>query len=69
LLLILVLGILMRVFWLGNIGRGRNCGSVLVGWVILLGPPVGHHADFLFLHFGEVTPIFLGTACRLISFC
>jgi len=64
-----VLGILMWVLWLGNIGRGCNGGNVLVGWVILLGPPMDHHADFLFLLFGEVTPEFLSTASRLISLC
>jgi len=55
------------ILWLDNVGRGRDGGNVLVGWVIRLRSPMGHHADFLFFLFGEVTPEFLGTASRLIS--
>jgi len=58
----------LMTLWLDGIGRGRDGGNVLVGWVIRLRSPMGHHVDFLFFLFGEVTPKFLGTASRIISF-
>jgi len=49
---------------LNSIGSGRNSNNVLIGQIILLRPPVGHHTDFLIFLSWKVVPESLCTAGR-----
>jgi len=52
---------MLIIWWLSSIGSGSDGGNVLIGWIMLLRPPMGHHTDLLFLFHRKVIPKSLGS--------
>jgi len=51
-------------WWLSSNGSRCDGNNVLIGWIMLLRPPMGHHTDLLFFLSRKVIPEFLCTAGR-----
>ena len=61
-LLLRILGDLRLIVWcLSSISSGCDGSNVLVVWIVLSRPPMGHHTDFLILFPRKVIPEFLGS--------
>ena len=52
------------IWWLSRIGSGCDGSNVLIGWIMWLRLPMGHHTDLLFLLSWKVIPESLGSTRR-----